>query len=22
MNNFLEGLKNQISAFCRCGDGF
>jgi hypothetical protein len=22
MNNFFEGLKNQISTFCICADGF
>ncbi len=22
MNNSFEGLKNQISTFCRCADGF
>jgi hypothetical protein len=22
MNNFFEGLKNQISIFCTCADGF
>ena len=22
MNNFFEGLKNKISTFCICADGF